>query len=182
MLDDAFLAEFDDRLREVGAPIVEAWAPGCTDEEIDAVLAPLGIDLPEEARRWWRWHNGTRDAAPMAHRNIGARSLLRLEDAADEYSAGCREMRQLFGVDGLLPAVSDKPRIFFACSASGAGAVPVYVQGDIDAPVPALPSIRTLLAAWMQLIETGAWALDGGGAWELHLERVPAHLLRLGIY
>ena len=37
---------------------MQALAPGLTDQQIDTLTAPYGIDLPEEARVWWRWHNG----------------------------------------------------------------------------------------------------------------------------
>ena len=33
--------------------------PGLTDAEMDALTEPLGIVLPEEARVWWGWHDGT---------------------------------------------------------------------------------------------------------------------------
>ncbi|WP_162177342.1 SMI1/KNR4 family protein [Actinotalea ferrariae] len=34
---------------------------GSSDEQIDAVIAPLGIALPEELRVWWRWQDGLAD-------------------------------------------------------------------------------------------------------------------------
>ena len=54
LLDQALLDQFDARLRALGAAIVDAWAPGLTDDQIDALVCPIGIDLPEEARVWWR--------------------------------------------------------------------------------------------------------------------------------
>jgi len=58
LLTTDLLDRFEARLRGAGAPIVDAWAPGLTDAQIDELVRPLGIDLPKEARVWWRWHNG----------------------------------------------------------------------------------------------------------------------------
>ena len=53
--------EFERSLHSVNAAITRTWLPGLTDSEIDALSRPHDLDLPEEARVWWRWHNG---AAP----------------------------------------------------------------------------------------------------------------------
>jgi hypothetical protein len=57
-LDTELLAEFEAVLGELRVPITRVWRPGLDDASIDALLEPLGIQLPEEARRWWRWRNG----------------------------------------------------------------------------------------------------------------------------
>lgn len=164
------------------APIVEVWAPGCTDEEIDARFAPLGIDLPEEARAWWRWHNGTSDDAPMQHRSIGGRTVFSLDVAAAAYRDERDDVRQVFGLEGLVPPVGDKPSVFFGCAGPRAEPVPIYVQNDIAEPRVVLPSIRSLLEAWLDLIDAGAWQLGSDGAWELDLYRVPHHFREAGLY
>src|SRR4051812_27326402 len=58
MLDEALLTKLERQWQRKGSRIVEALNPGLTDAEIDDLAAPLGHPIPEEARRWWRWHNG----------------------------------------------------------------------------------------------------------------------------
>jgi hypothetical protein len=41
-----------------GAPITAHLAPGLTNREIDTILRPIGITLPEAAREVFRWHDG----------------------------------------------------------------------------------------------------------------------------
>jgi hypothetical protein len=52
------LDAFERALRKAGSPAVNALAPGLTDRQIDAHIEPLGLTMPEEARRWWRWRDG----------------------------------------------------------------------------------------------------------------------------
>jgi len=182
MLDPRFLEEFDARLRALGAPICKAWAPGCSDAHIDAILRPLGIELPEEARVWWRWHNGTRDDAPMEHREIGTRGPFSIEDAAAAYKDERGAMEELDGLTGLLAPFNERPYIFFGCAGAVDEPVPIYTQKDVQDPTVVLPSIRSLLEAWLELIDIGAWELQDDGIWHMHFERIPAQLRELGIY
>jgi hypothetical protein len=46
-----------ERLGLVG--VLDHLRPGLTDAEMDALTEPLGIVLPEEARVWSGWHDGT---------------------------------------------------------------------------------------------------------------------------
>ena len=39
--------------------VVDHLGPGLSDAEMDALTEPVGIILPEEARVWWGWHDGT---------------------------------------------------------------------------------------------------------------------------
>ncbi len=57
-LTPALLDELEQRWRTLGLPLLDRLRPGLTDAEIDTLVAPLGLDLPEEARTWWRWHDG----------------------------------------------------------------------------------------------------------------------------
>lgn len=181
-LDHAFLDAFDERLRALGAPICDAWAPGCSDEHIDALFRPLDIELPEEARVWWRWHNGTRGDVAMPHREIGTRGPFSIEDAAAAYENDREAMLEFDGLTGVVAAFNERPDIFFGCNGPRDEPVPIYTQRDAESPNVVLPSIRSLLEAWLQLIDSGAWELQDDGRWLLHFDRVPAPLRELGIY
>src|SRR5690349_21213186 len=58
LLDDDLLDQFEATLRSHRIGILEAWAPGLTDEQIDAAIAGTDLQLPDEVRTWWRRHNG----------------------------------------------------------------------------------------------------------------------------
>ncbi len=181
-LDRAFLERFDERLSAFGAPIADAWAPGAGEEHMDTLLAPLGIDLPDEARTWWGWHNGVRRDVPAPDRDLGGREPLSVDYAAELYEQDAGAQRQLFGFDGLLSGFLDKPRILFGCAGPRDQPVPIYVQGDIETPTIMLPSIRALLLAWIEFFELGVWRLNAEGRWAAtHQEKIPAHL-DLGIF
>lgn len=179
LLDQVLLDRFDASLNSLGAPIVGAWAPGLGDEEIDALLLPLGIDLPAEARVWWGWHNGTREDAPILTRYLGDRCPLGLEDAADFYASDRGAQEQLFGFSGLLSPITDKPSIYFGCDDAHDGQVPIYVQNDVETPTIVLPSIRDLVLAWLALIENGAWSIRPDGVWELNQANIPPGVAEL---
>lgn len=70
MLDEVLLEVFESSLRAVGAPIVKHREPGLDDAAIDELIVPLDLQLPDEARVWWRWHNGTVPDTPGRERCI----------------------------------------------------------------------------------------------------------------
>ena len=185
LLDRQLLDCFERRLRAEGALIVDGWAPGLNDREIDALLQPLGIDLPEEARVWWRWHNGT----SVDHRSPAAeispfRALRSLEQVADFYAFERDTLVQLEGADGRLRPVSEQPEIYFDCTVSRDEPVPVISSPDSSGPHRVvLPSIGELVRAWIDLLDRGIWATNPDGTWAIEPNRVlPADVLNLGIY
>lgn len=181
-LDVGLLERLDAELRALGAPIVDAWAPGITDEEIDAVLLPLDIDLPEEARVWWRWHNGTREDAAMIDRHLWRRFPMSLEATAELYASAREDTEYLWSIDKWLCPAIEKPEIFFCCDRPRAEPVPIYTQNDnADIPKEVLPSIGELVLAWLELLERGVWTLRRDGIWTTHPEKIPDSKIEMGI-
>lgn len=182
LLDDELLAAFEAALTSVDAAITRVWAPGLSDAEIDSLTAPHGFALPEEARRWWRWHNGvTVDVRPPANEITPRRPLLTLAESLGVFASDREARRQVHGVDHWLMPVSDRPFLFFACGGPPDAPVPVFAEEDLD-PEPAMASIGELVKAWTELIETGAFTTDANGLWEWDFEKVPEAIRRLGIY
>ncbi len=175
-VDRAFLEHFGERVRATGAPIADAWAPGASEEHIDTLLAPLGIDLPGEARLWWGWHNGLRPDVPVLDRYLGTREPLPVEYAAQFYEQEAGAQRQAFGFDGLLLGFLEKPDIYFGCAGPRDQPVPIYVRNDIETPTIMLPSIRALLLAWIEFLDLGAWQLKPDGRWNIDGNTISAHL------
>jgi hypothetical protein len=176
---------FDARLRAAGAAIVDAWAPGLTDQEIDARVAPIGVTLPEEARLWWRWHDGLRPGAPSALWDImPGRSLFALTESLELYVAerdrcettGFR--RSFFSLSAGIQSSC------FQCAGARDAAVPVYVIGDWAEPAPrlALPSIGELVRVWMSYIDAGLVTTNSDGSWRADSHLLPQEVLELGVY
>jgi hypothetical protein len=182
-LDQALLAAFERALEDVGAVITQTWAPGLTDAEIDALCAPHGLVLPEEARRWWRWRNGFAEGTPPTSQDVvPRRALLDLAFVLEHFAPNRESDPELYGrVRGLQP-VGDQPTIWWDCSGAFDDPVPVRTQEDIDDPIPALPSIGALVIKWTELIETGVFVTDEQGVWTWDFERMPEDVRRLGIY
>ena len=92
LLDDELLGQLEGRWRKLGAFVARASRPGLTDDQIDALTLGAGLSLPEEARRWWRWHDGADPQVPGVAAELGpGRAFLPLADAVTE----CRELREL---------------------------------------------------------------------------------------
>ena len=136
ILDLALLDQFDARLRALGAAIVDMWAPGLSDDAIDALVGPIGIELPEEARVWWRWHNGVKAGAPRRERCIlHERELYSLESALD----GCTEwwgaLPELWAMNKkLLRPVGELPVIWIDVGGPRQEPVAIYTQNDGSQP------------------------------------------------
>lgn len=92
------LSELDRLWRGQGAAIADNALPGLTDDEIDALIDPLGLVLPEELRVWWRWHDGVRGSLAAfasdydeASVGPGAWQLISLAEAVDRYRSEPRK-------------------------------------------------------------------------------------------
>jgi hypothetical protein len=182
-LDDAILVAFERALEGAGAAITKVWAPGLTDAEIDQLCLPLGFNLPEEARRWWRWRNGFVEGTKApSWELVPARPIFDLALVLKHFASDRESDPEVYGrVRGLQP-VGDQPTIWWDCSGAFDAPVPVRTQEDVDDPIPALPSIGALVVKWTELIETGAFATDEQGFWTWDFERIPEEARRLGIY
>lgn len=72
----AALARFEDVLRSMNHPLLDALQPGISTDEIRAALAPTGLTLPDEAVELWRWRNGLNPAFTADRTHVpGSRML-----------------------------------------------------------------------------------------------------------
>lgn len=162
LLDDDLLDRFEAVLVADRIGIVQAWAPGLSDAEIDEITAATDLQLPDEVRRWWRWHNGlvTRDV-PVEQLHIlpSGRELMSLEDAVFSY-------QERAGEDQLLAIVNENPEIQVACRQRGDVPAPVYWDRYANFnPEVAAPSMGELILVWLSYIERGVYAVDPAGGW-----------------
>jgi len=180
-VDRECLERFEERLS--GAPIAGAWAPGASDDHCDALLLPLGIDLPDEARTWWCWHNGIRADAPVRDRPGVPRPWpISADRAAELYEELADDRRLYWGLDGLLDAFGNPPRIYFGCAGPRDQPVPIYVQEDVETPTLVLPSIRALVLAWLEGLDLGVYGVDADGGFTATPRTSPPRHLLLGIW
>jgi hypothetical protein len=184
VFDQHLAQRFEAVLRSVSATITDSWAPGLTDEQIDAATVPLDLDLPEEARAWWRWHNGVGPDIRGPHWDlVPNRPLFHLEMALEGYADERAYMLEQEGADQRLMAVGDRPYIYFDCSGDRRAPVPIYSGDHGYAQRLVLPSIGELVQIWIDLIEQGIWTTAADGTW-LHpnFEQLPPHVQQLGVY
>jgi hypothetical protein len=183
VLNSDILADFERALRSVDAAITRAWQPGLDDDQIDALVQPLGLDLPDEARTWWRWHDGCPTGTHPAEAELTPRRpLFDLVLTLDDFESFRGATLQLEGSDARLQPVGDQPWIFFACDGPRDAPVPIYVGGHGEGHRLALPSIGELVLTWTRLIDEGGYTTDADGLWEWDFEKIPEDIRRIGVY
>jgi hypothetical protein len=181
LLTEDLQVRFDGALAAAGAPIVDAWRPGLSDDEIDTLSNRYNLRLPNEARAWWRWHNGVVEGSLAEI--TPARIPATLQRTLDTFAELRGVHLDLDGVDGRLKPLSDAPWIFFACDGPADAPVPIWVGDHGVESRLALPSIGELVATWAELIETGVYRIDQDGEWEdPEWEALPEHVRQHGYY
>lgn len=183
LLDDDLLDRFDATLKAHRIGIVEAWAPGFTDQQIDEAIASTDLQLPDEVRAWWRRHNGLVSdevSVDQIHLLPSNREPMSLEHALACY-------RQRGGEDQLLLIVNGRPEIQVACRQQGNVPAPVYWDryDDFVRPELAAPSLGELVLVWISYIERGVYAVDPDGGWAADqplLLTPPQDVVRRGLW
>jgi hypothetical protein len=141
---------------------VSRRALGLSDAEIDELLLPVGINLPEEARVWWRWHNGQQVASDGTVHTLAGREILSRERAVQWHERFRVIDYGAFGVDGLIPLLMEQPVIHIDCSRNFADPVPVYTIGHGEGSELVLGSLGDLVAAILDLLDE-AWQIGADG-------------------
>lgn len=174
-LELPLLESLADRWQGAGLPILERLLPGLTDDEIDAVVGPLGLDLPAEARTWWGWHNGAAKPKTYAKERFVSPGLefLSLSEAVDVY----REDRSIFedfddGPDYWWPPSQlvlfsrDQGTVTFDCDATNRTRSPLYFSDHFarspekDFSVPVARSFGEMVTWWIEAWDEGLYAYD----------------------
>ena len=162
LLTGAVLSRFECALRDLGI-CVDHLRPGLTDDEIDALAKPGGFVLPDEVRRWWRWHNGYPSDGARDSLLLPTRAMLSLEE-----SMACRLAVPGLAdqnVPGLLP-IAGPPYYILQCSQSGPVASVVWIVLDWASGIErTAPSLGELVATWTDHLERGIWLPDTHGGW-----------------
>jgi hypothetical protein len=171
------LERLDRRLTDGGARLTARWRPGLIDAQIDELLLPVGINPPEEARLWWRWHNGQQIASDGTVDTLAGRQIMPLNDSVEWYERFRGINYGAFGVDGLIPVLMQQPMIYIDCSRGFDDPVPVFTIGHGEEPELVLGSLGDLVAGMLDLIESNVWQIGPDGHVRRdHRQEKPAHL------
>jgi hypothetical protein len=162
MLDIQLLDELEDRWRDQSPVLLNRLRPGIDEVEIDQVAAPLGYAIPEEVRRWYRWHNGS-TGRPI----IFTRCLVTLASSV----AVTLDMQRVDETwpRGWMLAMDEKPDLIFDCRGERNAPVPVWhLDYSFDFPTrPVFDSIGDMVSFWIDLIDDGQISWDADGEWHI---------------
>lgn len=168
IVSESLLHEFLRELERIEAPVARSLNPGLSDSEIDELLIPVGIDLPEEARQWWRWRNGSDESAGDAQTLFGERHFVTLADEGEYYRDSLRYNAEAHGLRSLLKPLDQKPYVYCDCGVHRDAPVPIYLQDDIETPRQILPSIGSLVRRWIVIMRSGFVSVGSDGLWVYH--------------
>jgi cell wall assembly regulator SMI1 len=194
------LEELHEQWVRNGAPITTALNPGLSDDEIDSLTAPLEIVMPDEARLWWKWHNGVPYGSPSAcwcgfveyaRLALAVKIVERNREEADMQVKFAREYDPTTPHDpsewwrpswmAITQRAGGAP-IVFDCAVARDATTPIdVVDGEMKGiyPSPAAQSFGELITAWIEMFTTGAWSFDKtAGEWLFDDTRMPAHLYK----
>lgn len=179
LLDAELLGRFESALRDCDVD-VDDLTPGLTNAEIDRIVEPWGLQLPNEVRAWWRWRNGTAREKPVYL--LPHRMMLNLSEAIWPHVDAVKLGRQEYAdPEGAVQPVDWDPAIFVQCTASGNAPAPVYVVHDPAAPSRlVLASFGELVLTWIDLIERGIYARQPEGGWSDE-QHYPDEIVELGL-
>jgi hypothetical protein len=174
MLDQELLGELDRRWREQSPALVGRLDSGLADAEIDLLAEPLGYTLPEEVRRWFRWHNGSTNR-PI----IFTRAFMTLADAVSQ-TLDFAAMDETL-TNGWLHTIDEKPYVVFDCRGEANAPAPVWhfeYSFNFDHPTrPVFESIGDMVAFWIELIDDGQIFWNTKGDWGIR-DGVPDAITR----
>lgn len=193
-VDVDLLEELARHWRMQSAPIAARLADGLSDHDLDDLVRPLGLRVTGEARVWWSWHDGARDASIVFGGGKTFPSLARCVELAKAMRRIAEEVadgHQLVGAarDEMARDVWDWNWLPLSFDGTGgtlvfdAGAgrdwyeTPIFYRGVDDGAtaVPVSASIGDLVTYWIGLLESGAARYDQeAGKWVLDEQKLPA--------
>ncbi len=152
--------------------VLDRLRPGLTHTEMDALTAPLGIVLPEEARVWWGWQDGTDlvRVDPIRGEEFAMIAPGRIFLSLAHAVTHCQMLREVLW-DGkeshdlwrqwlLLNTLAD-PTIL-ECAADTPARV-FRLELQFPARRRGLPTLGALIDAYIEAFDTGIWRLEQPG-------------------
>ena len=188
ILTTELLEELEDRWRAVRLPVLDTLRPGLSREQMDAVVGPLGLELPPEAQVWWGWHDGAAEARVLARERFVKPGVefLSLSELADWYTSSRAFLDEDLeeGADYLWPANyfcllrQDSGNVTFDCTDSGSRYSPLYFNDfydtvpERDYVTPVARSVGEMVTWWIEAWDDGAWGHDPETGWTIDFDRI----------
>jgi hypothetical protein len=190
VLTRAMLEALSQRWRASGAPIAMNLRPGLSRAEIRAATEPIGLSLPEEAIRWWEWHDGTHSdqfSLPRALGSAGGLVHLSLAEAIDSYSVRMQpqeawernhpEHDHVLWDRTWLPIASEDTGTVIACVCKDQSLAPVralaWGEAASDVSNRGTRSFGELINWWIDAMDSDGWRYDAcAGSWQRNRERL----------
>ena len=189
------LDAFAQRLRDLGAPVVDHLRPGLSEQEIDEISAVCGGRLTPEARAWWAWHDGDRE---RYNDDWGRPSLVPwlvfcgLRGALEQ-SAGFRDIMTAVGhqEEGYVPDPRGEDALFYRqyvtllqdqrplvmdCRHPDAPDAPVGFY-TTDGGIWSFRTFTEQIGWWNWALDNRFWILGPDGDWGEDPERSPGLLI-----
>lgn len=187
MLTEQLLDRLSATWRAHGVPIEDALAPGRAVESFTSDDGSLHVDLPEELRTWWAWHDGgiegrrpLRSMGPyvepyssMDSREWWQTMLAEAASMAANMAADLPENEMadpdFWWQEGWVPLFNPGTGYHVAdCRLGPAGLTPIRrVDWHHEERLPpATDSLGQLVEWWIEAIELGIWTWDkDSGTW-----------------
>ncbi|MET0604089.1 MAG: hypothetical protein ABW167_19050 [Baekduia sp.] len=176
LLTAELLAELDERLHDLDAPVTRIWRPGLSDDQMDELTEQIGLTLPTEARAWWSWHDGVEHGVLMPQPGIGDGWVpLSLAEAVEDAVSTRDITAQLAGMGHDDPrgqwsmswiALCGNPspeRLACECAVpTGAPSPAIYFdpEGNDEPQRPKAPSLGEVIHIWLDALNDGTWHID----------------------
>lgn len=176
MLTEQLLDRLSATWRTHGAPIEDALAPGRTVESFTSDDGNLHVDLPEELRTWWAWHDGASPGALGPHLTAYSSTKSRewwqtmmAEAASMAANANMPDGTELadpghWWQETWVPLAGNAAggEQVADCGLGPSGVTPIRLVDwhHEDRLPPATNSLGQLVEWWIEAIELGIWTFD----------------------
>lgn len=164
-----------------GVPIEDALAPGRAVESFTSDDARLHVDLPDELRMWWAWHDGGIEGRrPVSSWMMGPLLIPMSSTMSREWwqttmreaTAAAAEAPEgspladpeYWWRESWVPLFNDGAgHVAADCEPGPAGVTPIRrIEWGVDdgPPPPAADSLGQMVEWWIEIIELGIWTWD----------------------
>jgi hypothetical protein len=172
ILDVELLEAYAHRMRALGCPFDERSAPGLSQHEIEALMEPLQLELPDEARTWWGWRNGQADRraglffpgfTPYSLADAAGEYQLMRKVAAETAEPGVegRETADELWDAGWFPIDGESDHMVIDCSVAKGEPTPVrLITWTLKTKGPWAASLGDAVTAWCDRMDSGSIVWD----------------------
>lgn len=167
----------------MGAPVVSNLSPGVSPEDVRNLEAQYGLELPDEARAVWEWHNGvegargsyTNDARRMLTPYRAFGDLAWSLEFAHQFTAITAEAnpRSDFAHRAFVSLLIDN--LGFMINLTPGEPLLTYMNDPMSWSLSDYPvlTIAERIEWWTQALESGAWRISDEGLWVVDFDRYP---------